>query len=176
MNNLSLAWTWLWAHGPHIALVVMTLTAFWQRQPESWRLKVEQDYPRLVGFVRLCIAVWPAVRDAYLAVRYQIIAGVPKEEVLAAKEAENKLPSPPKVPLVVLLATAAMLSGCPTYQRPTCPQVGAKDCRNDQPAYCDVGGWTLAGDTTCARVGGVCVVRNGNAFCATRAESAQPTP
>lgn len=161
MKTLTELWLLLWSHRAEIAMVVVALTALWQRQPESWRLKMEEQYPRLVGFVRLGIAVWPALRDAYLAIRYQIVLGVPKEEVLRRQEAERPLPSAPKLPLVVMLLLAAFLSGCPRWEREVCGSPRTFECRNDQPHRCSPTGWTPIGDEPCGATGSRCIVMDG---------------
>ena len=43
---------------------------------------------------------------------------------------------------------------------------GAWRCADDRPEMCSASQrWEPAGDTTCAAIGGVCVVRDGSAHC-----------
>jgi hypothetical protein len=68
----------------------------------------------------------------------------------------------------VLLATlaGAVLTGCP---RPRDCTPASQRCEGDTPVICDGEGrsWRASGDpvVTCAQVGGVCLVREGRAYC-----------
>jgi hypothetical protein len=83
-----------------------------------------------------------------------------------------------RLSLVVLLACGlgAVVSGCP---RPRDCTPASQRCEGDTPVVCSAEGrsWRVSGDprVTCAQVGGVCVVRDGRAFCG-RADAGAPIP
>jgi len=68
--------------------------------------------------------------------------------------------------LVVGLGAGAVLTGCP---RPRDCTPASQRCEGDTPVICDGEGrsWRASGDpiVTCAQVGGVCLVREGRAYC-----------
>jgi len=70
--------------------------------------------------------------------------------------------------LVVLLAlgAGAVASGCP---RPRDCTPASQRCEGDTPVICDGEGrsWRASGNpvVTCAQIGGVCLVRDGRAYC-----------
>ena len=73
-----------------------------------------------------------------------------------------------RLALVVLVAIVAgiITSGCP---RPRDCTPASQRCEGDTPVICDGEGrsWRASGDpiVTCAQVGGVCLVREGRAYC-----------
>lgn len=76
-------------------------------------------------------------------------------------------------PLLVLCVVAvivygALLTGCPSWQRPACPTPGSYRCAADLPEYCaPTKQWTPAGDEPCARTGRTCALApDGVAWCA----------
>ena len=77
------------------------------------------------------------------------------------------------VALSVALPLGAALSGCPNWQRPSCPTPGRWSCVSDQPHYCaPTRELTPIGDEPCAPQGRVCEVRaDGVARCAPRADA-----
>ena len=70
---------------------------------------------------------------------------------------------------VLLLAclAGAVTCGCP---RPRDCTPATQRCEADTPVVCSAEGrsWRVSGDprVTCAQIGGVCVVREGRAYCA----------
>lgn len=69
---------------------------------------------------------------------------------------------------LLLLASCALLLGCPSWQRPACPTPGSYRCAADLPEYCaPTKQWTPAGDEPCARTGRMCdLAPDGVAWCA----------
>jgi len=69
--------------------------------------------------------------------------------------------------VIVACVVGALTCGCP---RPRDCTPATQRCEGDTPVVCSAEGrsWTVSGDprVTCARIGGVCVVREGRAFCA----------
>lgn len=59
---------------------VIFLGAVWRSLPVDLRDKIERSFPRIVGFVRLAIAIFPDLVNAFRAFRIQIIAGEPKRK------------------------------------------------------------------------------------------------
>ena len=57
---------------------VIFLGAVWRSLPVDLRDRIERSFPRIVGFVRLAIAIFPDLVNAFRAFRIQIIAGEPK--------------------------------------------------------------------------------------------------
>lgn len=68
--------------------------------------------------------------------------------------------------VVVASVVGAVLTGCP---RPRDCTPASQRCEGDTPVICDGEGrsWRASGDpiVTCAQVGGVCLVREGRAYC-----------
>ncbi len=68
--------------------------------------------------------------------------------------------------VVVASVVGAVLTGCP---RPRDCTPASQRCEGDTPVICDGEGrsWRASGDpiVTCAQIGGVCLVREGRAYC-----------
>lgn len=92
MQTLSLVWAWVHANWAAIGSLAAILIYVWQSQPAAFREHFEKQYPRLVGLIRFAIAMFPAARDAYLAVKHQIVLGQPKSEVLKTDPSVLKTP------------------------------------------------------------------------------------
>lgn len=79
--------------------------------------------------------------------------------------------------LVIAVALGAALSGCPNWQRPSCPTPGRWSCVEDWPRFCaPTRELTPIGDEPCALQGRVCALRaDGVARCAPRADAGLDT-
>lgn len=70
------------------------------------------------------------------------------------------------VALSVVLPLGVALSGCPRNPPVSGCQPEAQTCINDRPSVCSASQrWHVAGDRSCASVGGVCTVLGGRAYC-----------
>lgn len=155
---------------------------------QTWA-RWERDLPRVANSLRFARAVGPDVLKA-LRAAWAVLRGTPwgarvapaVDAVDAALPRETQAPPPPSDPQRgavrvgallaicggVLLATlaGAVLTGCP---RPRDCTPASQRCEGDTPVICDGEGrsWRASGDpiVTCAQVGGVCLVRDGRAFC-----------
>ncbi len=155
---------------------------------ETWA-RWERDLPRVANSLRFARAVGPDVLKA-LRAAWAVLRGTPwgarvapaVDAVDAALPRETQAPPPPSDPQRgavrvgallaicggVLLATlaGAVLTGCP---RPRDCTPASQRCEGDTPVICDGEGrsWRASGDpvVTCAQVGGVCLVREGRAYC-----------
>lgn len=107
-------------------------------------------------------------------------AGLPS--IFAPPARDTVVPPPPSDPqrgavrvgallvicgaVVVASVVGAVLTGCP---RPRDCTPASQRCEGDTPVICDGEGrsWRASGDpiVTCAQVGGVCLVREGRAYC-----------
>lgn len=78
MPSLSQIVATLDAYWYAFAAAVIFLGAVWRSLPVETRDKIERSFPRFVGFVRLAIAIFPDLVNAFRAFRIQILAGEPK--------------------------------------------------------------------------------------------------
>jgi len=70
------------------------------------------------------------------------------------------------VALSVALPLGVALSGCPRLPPVSGCQPEAQTCIHDRPHVCSASQrWHVAGDRSCASVGGVCTVLGGRAYC-----------
>jgi hypothetical protein len=150
------------------------LVYLWQSLPTERRTELEQRFPRAVGFVRMLVALMPAVRDAYMAGKFQVVLGQPKAEVIRASQLPPALHKDATIPPVVTgLLLMLALCGC-EWEREQCGHPGAQTCRNDQPFTCGATTpprWTPVGDEPCSRQGRTCRVDEaGVAFCSQRVD------
>lgn len=85
-------WRWLSAD-PLLAAAVIggAIVAFWKALPLATRTRIEQRYPRVVGWLRAAVALLPDVLGALRVIRYQGIDGRPRRLVsdAALREAER---------------------------------------------------------------------------------------
>jgi hypothetical protein len=155
-----------------IVAVVIFLGAVWRSLPVELRDKIERSFPRLVGFVRVLIAIFPDLVNAFRAFRIQIVAGEPKRG--AAPEAPAKREGFARLDVVCfvggmlgVLAFLVSLSGCPVWERPACGSPRAYQCVGNQPHVCSPSQrLTPIGDTPCAANGAECAINDaGVAYC-----------
>ena len=186
MQTLSLVWAWIHANWAAIGSLAAILIYVWQSQPAAFREQFEKQYPRLVGLIRFAVAMFPAARDAYLAVKHQIVLGQPKSEVLKTPYRTPADPSEPKPPTksghitaqtllfftvggALCFAAAAVLQACPRYPREACGTPRAFACTDaGEPQVCSPSGqWTVIGDQPCSAQGAQCLIDDaGTAVCA----------
>ena len=77
--------------------------------------------------------------------------------------------------LIAAILAGALLAGCPRNPPVSGCQPEAQTCINDRPHVCSASQrWHVAGDRTCAQVGGVCTVLGGRAYCAPVADAGSP--
>ena len=116
----------------------------------------------------------PAVRDAYLATKNQMVLGTTKDETVRLSmmpQATKGGGDPPIPPAVLSMQLAAVVGlgylaflfmGCPVWEREACGAPRAYACQHDQPYVCSPSGhWTPIGDTPCSASGGVCAMVDG---------------
>lgn len=76
------------------------------------------------------------------------------------------------VGLAVVLPLGVGLYGCPRNPPVSGCQPEAQTCINDRPHVCSASQrWHVAGDRSCASIGGVCTVLGGRAYCAPVADA-----
>lgn len=76
------------------------------------------------------------------------------------------------VALSVVLPLGVALYGCPRNPPVSGCQPEAQTCINDRPHVCSASQrWHVAGDRSCASIGGVCTVLGGRAYCAPVADA-----
>lgn len=154
----------------------LTLVVFvWQSFTPELRADIEKRVPHFAGFMRLLVALLPAVRDAVLATKWQIVLGIPKADVLAQKDDPKPPPPPGPGPAlgllilsVVMFLGALALAGCPVYTRSACGSPRAFACTEaGVPRNCSVSGrWTEIGDEPCSAQGSTCAISDaGRAYC-----------
>lgn len=74
--------------------------------------------------------------------------------------------------IIAAILAGALLAGCPRNPPVSGCQPEAQTCINDRPHVCSASQrWHVAGDRTCAQVGGVCTVLGGRAHCAPVADA-----
>ena len=74
--------------------------------------------------------------------------------------------------LIAAILAGALCVGCPRNPPVSGCQPEAQTCINDRPHVCSASQrWHVAGDRTCAQVGGVCTVLGGRAHCAPVADA-----
>ena len=77
--------------------------------------------------------------------------------------------------LIAAILAGALCVGCPRNPPVSGCQPEAQTCINDRPHVCSASQrWHVAGDRTCAQVGGVCTVLGGRAYCAPVADAGSP--
>ena len=77
--------------------------------------------------------------------------------------------------LIAAILAGALCVGCPRNPPVSGCQPEAQTCINDRPHVCSASQrWHVAGDRTCAQVGGVCTVLGGRAHCAPVADAGSP--
>lgn len=68
--------------------------------------------------------------------------------------------------IIAAILAGALCVGCPRNPPVSGCQPEAQTCINDRPHVCSASQrWHVAGDRTCAQVGGVCTVLGGRAYC-----------
>lgn len=177
--------SWLSDHAASLwpILSALLLVALRSRTPEQW-VALGETSPRWQGVIRLLRAVGLDPAKALSALGQIVTGRAPARAVQIADTVQRatQAPPPPSDPQRgavrvgallaicggVLLATlaGAVLTGCP---RPRDCTPASQRCEGDTPVICDGEGrsWRASGDpiVTCAQVGGVCLVRDGRAFC-----------
>ena len=154
------------------ALVSGILLAFWNALPKPTRDALERRYPRAVGVMRILAEIGPNVAGGARALLHSVIFGQPK--VGPAPAATPPTPpadpppagSPPPLPAAVLLlasagtfllATSAMLTGCPHLDDPVgCPPNARRCSPAGVPEICSPGQRWSPADRPCAELHGVC--------------------
>lgn len=136
-----------------IVAVVIFLGAVWRSLPVELRDKIEREFPRIVGFVRLLIAIFPDLVNAFRAFRIQIVAGEPKRG--AAPEAPAKRQGYFRFPLLVL---ALALSACPLPPPDGCTPMATRCSPQGKPQRCSATQrwWSEPTAQPCAALGVVC--------------------
>ena len=77
--------------------------------------------------------------------------------------------------IIGLILAGALCVGCPRNPPVSGCQPEAQTCINDRPHVCSASQrWHVAGDRTCAQVGGVCTVLGGRAYCGPVADAGSP--
>ena len=77
--------------------------------------------------------------------------------------------------IIGLILAGALLAGCPRNPPVSGCQPEAQTCIRDRPHVCSASQrWHVAGDRTCAQVGGVCTVLGGRAYCGPVADAGSP--
>jgi len=138
-----------------IVAVVIFLGAVWRSLPVELRDKIEREFPRIVGFVRLVIAVFPDLVNAFRAFRFQIIDGTAKRDALSHP------PPPPKrqgffrFPLLLL---ALALNACPLPPPDHCRPTATRCSPQGKPQRCSAGErwWNEPTAQPCAALGVTC--------------------
>lgn len=68
--------------------------------------------------------------------------------------------------IIAAILAGALLAGCPRNPPVSGCQPEAQTCINDRPHVCSTSQrWHVAGDRSCASIGGVCTVLGGRAYC-----------
>ena len=142
-----------------IVAVVIFLGAVWRSLPVELRDKIEREFPRLVGFVRLVIAVFPDLVNAFRAFRFQIIDGTAKRDALSQPP-----PPPPKrqgyfrFPLLLL---ALGLSACPLPPPDGCTPLATRCSPAGVPQRCSqTQRWSSGSLATCGGSATCCLARS----------------
>ena len=77
--------------------------------------------------------------------------------------------------LIAAILAGALCVGCPRNPPVSGCQPEAQTCINDRPHVCSASQrWHVAGDLSCAQVGGVCTVLGGRAYCGPVADAGSP--
>lgn len=182
--TLSLLFQWIVAHPweflGRIAAASMAFAAAWASVKAAVQKVTGRAMPRNALTTTLDVLAELAMNIPGAINRWVRAGGSPS--LFAPPSRDTEAPPPPSDPqrgavrvgalLVicggVLLATlaGAVLTGCP---RPRDCTPASQRCEGDTPVICDGEGrsWRASGDpiVTCAQVGGVCLVRDGRAFC-----------
>lgn len=123
------------------------------------RDKIERSFPRLVGFVRLVIAIFPDLVNAFRAFRVQIIDGTAKRDALSQPP-----PPPPKrqgffrFPLLLL---ALALSACPLPPPDGCTPLATRCSPAGVPQRCSqTQRWSSGSLATCGGSATCCLARS----------------
>lgn len=135
-----------------IAAIATFLVAVWKMIPVETRDAIERRVPRLVGAVRLLIAILPDLVTAGRALRIQIVEGQPKRDALSQP--------PPKrqgffrFPLLLL----ALLSACPLPPSDHCRPTATRCSPQGKPQRCSAGErwWSEPTAQPCAALGVTC--------------------
>ena len=135
-----------------IAAIATFLVAVWKMIPVETRDAIERRVPRLVGAVRLLIAILPDLVTAGRALRIQIVEGQPKRDALSQP--------PPKrqgffrFPLLLL----ALLSACPLPPSDHCRPTATRCSPQGKPQRCSAGErwWSETTAQSCAALGVTC--------------------
>lgn len=146
-----------------LVAVVIFLGAVWRSLPVELRDKIERSFPRIVGFVRLAIAIFPDLVNAFRAFRIQIVAGEPKRG--AAPEAPAKREGFVLLDVLsrafvfaVSLALALQLSGCPLPKPDECTPAATRCSPQGRPQRCSTAQrwWSEPASQPCAATGYSC--------------------
>lgn len=149
-----------------LVAVVIFLGAVWRSLPVELRDKIERSFPRLVGFVRLLIAIFPDLVNAFRAFRIQIVAGEPKRG--AAPEAPAKREGFVLLDVLsrafvfaVSLALALQLSGCPMPPPDGCTPMATRCSPSGVPQRCSqTQRWSSGSLATCGGSATCCLARS----------------
>lgn len=182
--TLSLLFQWIVAHPweflGRIAAASMAFAAAWASVKAAVQKVTGRAMPRNALTTTLDVLAELAMNIPGAINRWVRAGGSPS--LFAPPSRDTVVPPPPSDPQRgavrvgallaicggVLLATlaGAVLTGCP---RPRDCTPASQRCEGDTPVICDGEGrsWRASGDpiVTCAQVGGVCLVRDGRAFC-----------
>lgn len=182
--TLSLLFQWIVAHPweflGRIAAASMAFAAAWASVKAAVQKVTGRAMPRNALTTTLDVLAELAMNIPGAINRWVRAGGSPS--LFAPPSRDTEAPPPPSDPQRgavrvgallaicggVLLATlaGAVLTGCP---RPRDCTPASQRCEGDTPVICDGEGrsWRASGDpiVTCAQVGGVCLVRDGRAFC-----------
>lgn len=182
--TLSLLFQWIVAHPweflGRIAAASMAFAAAWASVKAAVQKVTGRAMPRNALTTTLDVLAELAMNIPGAINRWVRAGGSPS--LFAPPARDTEAPPPPSDPQRgavrvgallaicggVLLATlaGAVLTGCP---RPRDCTPASQRCEGDTPVICDGEGrsWRASGDpiVTCAQVGGVCLVRDGRAFC-----------
>lgn len=141
-----------------IAAIATFLVAVWKMIPVETRDAIERRVPRLVGAVRLLIAILPDLVTAGRALRIQIVEGQPKRDALSQPP-----PPPPKrqgyfrFPLLLL----ALLSACPLPPPDGCTPLATRCSPAGVPQRCSqTQRWSSGSLATCGGSATCCLARS----------------
>ena len=142
-----------------IAAIATFLVAVWKMIPVETRDAIERRVPRLVGAVRLLIAILPDLVTAGRALRIQIVEGQPKRASLSQPP-----PPPPKrqgyfrFPLLLL---ALGLSACPLPPPDGCTPLATRCSPAGVPQRCSqTQRWSSGSLATCGGSATCCLARS----------------
>ena len=142
-----------------IAAIATFLVAVWKMIPVETRDAIERRVPRLVGAVRLLIAILPDLVTAGRALRIQIVGGQPKRASLSQPP-----PPPPRrqgyfrFPLLLL---ALGLSACPLPPPDGCTPLATRCSPAGVPQRCSqTQRWSSGSLATCGGSATCCLARS----------------